>query len=75
MLTWVEHYGSVGGYPVKVSTYWEGLHEGKRMCWITPQSGTEERAWKLSKAGRPSEEGYVIHGDDLEVLKAIPHKK
>ena len=24
MIDWVEIYGTVGGYPVKVNTYWEG---------------------------------------------------
>jgi hypothetical protein len=27
MIDWVEIYGTVGGYPVKVNTYWEGRVE------------------------------------------------
>jgi hypothetical protein len=69
-ITWTEHHGSVGGFPVKVTKYWEGLYEGKRICWITPQSdGTDDGSWKLSKSGPPSENGYIIRDKNLSVLK------
>ena len=65
-ITWLKHNGRSGGYPVKVLTYWEGLYDGKRVCWITPQS---DETWKLSKAGPPSENGYVISDKNAELLK------
>jgi len=69
-ITWIDHIGSVGGHPIKISKYWEGIHEGRRMCWITPQSdGTDEGSWKLSKSGPPSENGYIIRDKNLSVLK------
>ena len=48
MISWIERTGMVGGYPVKVTTYWEGLYKSKTMFWITPLSNGE---WHLVSAG------------------------
>lgn len=64
MVCWVERTGMVGGYPPKVTTYWEGRYKSKTMYWITPLSNGE---WHLVEAG--SQKGLSVRDKDCEKLK------
>ena len=64
MICWVKHTGMVGGYPVKVTTYWEGLYKSKTMFWITPLSNRE---WHLVSAGNNNK--FSMRDKDCNKLK------
>ena len=66
MICWVSHTGMVGGYPVKVQNYWEGLYNQKTFFWITRLSNDE---WHLVSSGPSHKSGISIRDKDVDKLK------
>ena len=66
MICWVSHTGTVGGYPVKVTTYWEGLYNLKTVFWITRLSNGE---WHLVQSGPSHKSGTSLRDKDVDKLK------
>jgi len=64
MICWLQHNGQVGGYPVKITTYWEGMADSITHFWITPLSNGE---WHLVNSASVASRRELRHVSNVSI--------